>query len=215
MLSRQFLLAVVILGGLSPACSSSGGSPTGGVHADAGVPTSGGGTDAAPSEVGCTGTQLCGGQCCAATERCATDSSGNAFCGRACESSGECLGGSSCCDPGPTGGHGGVCMPETAEQTCLCTAASDCASNACAPSVDAAGNPTNTYVCVPNDGAPYEGCSGGLITCGNPYCCVTDTKGNHFCAIPCTGDSTCGSGHCDAFDFSASTCSGGTRACGG
>lgn len=109
---------------------------------------------------------------------------------------------------------GAQCSPDPqVPQACLCERGSDCASQTCAPAVDSSGNPTGPYVCVPDDGSPYRGCK-GFASCSAPYCCVTDKKGNQFCAMPCTSDSTCGSGHCDAFDFTASSCSGSTKACG-
>lgn len=110
---------------------------------------------------------------------------------------------------------GNQCEPDPqVPQTCLCEKSSDCGSQVCAPASDLAGHPTaGPYVCVPDDGSPYQGCA-GVASCTLPYCCVTDKHGNQFCALPCTSDATCGSGHCDAFDFSASSCTGSTKACG-
>lgn len=215
--SFRLLAVVAVLGGASTGCSSSNGSADGGiVGRDAGATSqssSGGGdSDGSIADGGCPTAQTCGSQCCDGAEVCAKDASGNPFCGRACVGGAECPMESSCCDPGPTGGKGGVCMPDIGQQ-CLCTKTIDCTSNACAPAVDTSGNPTGPYVCVPNDGAPYTGCH-GLMTCGPPYCCVTDSNGNQFCATQCTADSTCGAGHCDTFDFSASSCTGGSKACG-
>ncbi len=130
----------------------------------------------------------------------------------ACTTSGACPTDSPCCLR--TSDAGAQCAPDPQiPQTCLCEKGSDCASGACAPAVDSSGNPTGPYVCVPDDGSPYQGCL-GVSSCTAPYCCVTDKHGNLFCSKPCTSDSTCGSGHCDAFDFSASSCTGATKACG-
>jgi hypothetical protein len=105
-------------------------------------------------------------------------------------------------------------MPSTG-QTCICQTKADCVSNACAPAVDSSGSFVGPYVCVPDDGQKNDGCNGPLVTCTSPAdCCVTDKAGNRFCSPPCTSDATCGKGHCDAFDFSASTCTGDTKACG-
>jgi hypothetical protein len=131
----------------------------------------------------------------------------------ACVTSGTCPMDSTCClrtyDGGPS-----MCTPDPqVAQTCLCATGADCNSGSCAPAVDPSGNPTGPYVCKPDDGSPYQGCV-GTASCTAPFCCVTDKKGNQFCAMPCTSDSTCGSGHCNAVDFSASSCTGSTRACG-
>lgn len=130
----------------------------------------------------------------------------------ACTTSASCPIESPCCMN--TGDAGPQCVADPQiPQTCLCEKGNDCGSKACAPAVDSSGNPTGPYVCVPDDGSPYRGCI-GFASCTAPYCCVTDKKGNQFCALPCTSDSTCGAGHCDAFDFSASSCTGSTKACG-
>lgn len=129
---------------------------------------------------------------------------------QACTNGGECPSETPCCMRMPDGGA--ICsIDPQVPQACLCQKGSDCTSQACAPAVDSSGKLTGPYVCVPDDGSPYRGCVGDS-SCTAPYCCVTDKSGNQFCSMPCSGDSTCGSGHCDA--FSASSCSGGTKACG-
>jgi hypothetical protein len=103
--------------------------------------------------------------------------------------------------------NGGDCVQE-------CTQASDCQSGACAPATDTSQIPGAgfPYICRPNDGSPYSGCS-GQATCQASYCCVTDLNGNAFCALPCIDSSSCGNGTCEAYDFSQSGCSG-AMACG-
>lgn len=131
----------------------------------------------------------------------------------ACTTSGSCPMDSNCClrtnDGGPS-----MCMqdPQVA-QSCLCATGADCASGSCAPAVDSSGNPTGPYVCKPDDGSPYQGCV-GTASCTAPFCCATDGKGNQFCAMPCTSDSTCGSGHCNAVHFTGTSCAGSAKACG-
>jgi hypothetical protein len=132
----------------------------------------------------------------------------------ACTTSATCPTASPCCLR--TGDGGAYCAadPQT-PGSCLCEKSSDCASGACALAVDSSGTPTGPNVCVPNDGAPYHGCTGNPSSCGVPYCCVADTNGNKFCALPCTSESTCGAAQCVPFDFTGAVyCNGGTHACG-
>ncbi len=131
--------------------------------------------------------------------------------GAACKTSGDCAASAPCC---AVIDGGAQCTADSQyAEACLCQKGSECGTSVCAPSVDSSGNPTAPYVCKTDNGSPYYGCI-SPESCSPPYCCVTDKNGNQFCAAPCTGDSTCGSGHCDSFDFSASTCTGVSKACG-
>lgn len=145
----------------------------------------------------------------------ATTADGSGLSPGACVTSGTCPMDSTCCLR-TDGGGPSTCAPDLGvAQSCLCATGADCASGACAPAVDSSGNPTGPYVCKPDDGSPYQGCV-NTASCAAPYCCVEDEKGNAFCAMPCTSDATCGSGHCDALDFSGSSgssCTGSTKAC--
>jgi hypothetical protein len=76
------------------------------------------------------------------------------------------------------------------------------------------GNPAGPYVCVPNDGMPYNGCNGLLTSCkGAGTCCFTDALANQFCASECTNDSQCGAAACVTYSNANTTC-GGTLGCG-
>ena len=78
-----------------------------------------------------------------------------------------------------------------------CTANADCTTagqTACVPSFD----PTKDaivrapHVCKPDDGAPYHGCNGALVTCsGATNFCYADSIG-YFCTHQCTTDTQCG-----------------------
>ena len=209
------LIACVVVGGALAGCSSSSGSsvatqsgPDGGVAGDTGDP------EAASPEAGCPPASVCGSQCCDSFHTCTKDSEGNTSCVQTCTTSAECPTDAPCCmrvaGTGPA-----LCMADPqVPQTCLCAKPTDCSSRACAPAVNAAGEPTGPLVCVPDDGSAYQGCV-GIASCSLPYCCVTDKSGNQYCAMPCTSDSTCGPGHCESFDFSAAQgCGGDTKACG-
>jgi hypothetical protein len=96
----------------------------------------------------------------------------------------------------------------------LCSYNSDClSSGVCAPFTNGSGNPVGPMICKPNDGALYDGCN-GTTTCSGSACCVADAAGNRFCATPCIDATTCGAAHCNTYDFSHSTCTGVTMACG-
>jgi len=218
MKTLRFLACIAVIGA-SADCSSKGGSATasegGAVDAGDGGGDAGGSgdPDAADLDGGCPATQICGSQCCVGTQVCAQDSFGNPSCTHPCMTSGTCPMDAPCCLR-VSADAGALCMPDPqVPQTCLCDKESACGSNTCAPAVDSSGQPTGPYVCGPDDGSPYRGCV-GPASCSAPYCCVTDKMGNKFCAMPCSSDSSCGSGHCDPFDFSASGCSGDTKACG-
>jgi hypothetical protein len=102
-----------------------------------------------------------------------------------------------CCPSGEVCAHG----PDGGDMGCVqtCTISSGCASGCCAPLIDAVGNPVGPYVCHPADGSAYGCCSG--VTCTALICCVQDSRDNTFCALPCDGDSDCGSfTHCH-FDY--------------
>jgi hypothetical protein len=98
----------------------------------------------------------------------------------------------------------------------VCTHPSDCSSYGsgwrCAP---ASGNNADhspganfPYICRLNDGSPYGGCPPPPSTgCDPPYCCVGDTNGNQFCALPCSDSSTCHGGNCNVYDPSHGSCS--------
>ncbi len=203
------LIAGIVVSGVLAGCSSKS-SPQGAADGGAGEA---GDPDANP-DAGCPPASTCGSQCCDTFHACGKDSQGNTSCIQTCTSSVECPTDSPCCmhvgDAGPA-----LCMPEpVVGPACLCTKPTDCSSGACAPALNDAGAPTGPLVCAPDTGGPYQGCV-GFATCSLPYCCVTDRGGNQFCAMPCTSDSTCAPGHCDAFDFSrAQGCGGDTKACG-
>lgn len=210
------LLAMMVAISLPAAgCSSKSNSSGTATSPDGGDDSS---TD--PPDAGCPAERQCGSQCCAAGQACGKDATGALFCAQACTTTFDCpTMAAPCCTPtgiatkGDAGAPSGVCVPDSNDEVCLCFKGTDCSSGACAPSVDASGNPTGPYVCAPITGDPYAGCN-SIFKCYAPYCCVTDGSGNHFCATPCTSDSSCGAGHCDSFDFSASQCTGMTRACG-
>lgn len=190
MKTLRFLACVAAIAA-SAACSSKSGSSVSSQGADAGRDggdiAEGGDPEAAAPD---TGAQSSG----------------------ACATSGSCPTDSPCCMRMSDGGAQCSLDPQV-PQACLCEKGSDCSSQACAPAVDPAGHLTGPYVCVPDDGSPYQGCV-GVASCTAPYCCVKDKNGNQFCALPCTSDSACSAGHCDAFDFSGSACTGSTKACG-
>jgi hypothetical protein len=100
-----------------------------------------------------------------------------------------------------------------------CAEGKDCSTGCCAPATNVKGEPVGPYVCKPNDGKPYHCCNGAFTTCGGidgvTMCCVTDTKGNDFCARSCGMNTECGASHCVGYTFGTftTTCSGPT-ACG-
>jgi hypothetical protein len=68
------------------------------------------------------------------------------------------------------------------------------------------------YICVPNDGNLGHGCN-GIQTCDGTGAasdiCAVDSRGNHFCTTPCTGDATCGNAStacCNVSKLDTSAC---------
>lgn len=99
-----------------------------------------------------------------------------------------------------------------------CAKGADCSTGCCAPATNEKGDPVGPYVCKANDGKPYHCCKGVFTTCGADgidVCCVTDAKGNEFCAEACDSNSQCGAGRCVGYTFGTltTTCKGPT-ACG-
>ncbi len=96
-----------------------------------------------------------------------------------------CLGGLTCVS--------GMCqVPFQSNPGCLCTASSECTGSECAPMTDATGAPLGPYLCKPDDGLPYDGCT--TISCGSGFDCWTDSNGNEFCAVTCSSSSGCPGG---------------------
>lgn len=182
------------------------------------------GTFCCPSDTQCGANALCelptsggtGGSSAVGGSGGSTDSSGGTSAGGGafggvmhCSTSAECPSSTPCCMNALSGG---ICGPVGVYE-CRCTSGSECSSKACAPAVDSSGNPSGPYVCVPNDGAPYHGCSGFLTSCAPEYCCFTDSNQNQFCSAPCSGDNQCGSATCNTYSNANTTCTG-TLGCG-
>jgi len=118
-----------------------------------------------------------------------------------------------CCCPA-----GQLCDP-SASNACApaCNTSADCPASrpACAPTFGTIGGSvviTGPYICVPNDGNLGHGCN-GIQTCDGTGAsndlCAQDSRGNHFCTTPCTGDATCGNSGtacCNVAKGSASAC---------
>lgn len=160
----------------------------------------------------CPAAQACGDDCCSAGAVCVEDQLGNKSCAQACTSSDQCSAAAPCCAVLDDGSSACVADANAGDQ-CRCATGAECSSGACAPATDGSGAPVGPYICVPNDGAPYDGCVGAFNDCAGSYCCVADSYGNEFCAALCVSDSTCGGAQCNAYDFSHTTC-GGPSACG-
>ena len=227
--NRALLLATVALS----ACSSGGSNtPTGSagapqgdagdsssaggiVSGTAGTPASGGGgASGATSEGGSGGAACtkCPTKCCDTGAVCIDDGLGNLSCKKPCTTSSQCPASAQCCEVLKNGS--GVCAAATGNNVCRCTTGAECSSKACAPAQDAMGNPAGPYICVPNDGMPYNGCNGLLTSCRAPgTCCFTDAKANQFCASQCTNDSQCGAAACVTYSNANTTC-GGMLGCG-
>lgn len=96
-----------------------------------------------------------------------------------------------CCPGGCAAGESCV-WNESAMAVCVksCQRGTDCATGCCAPAVDRAGDLVGPYVCRPNPIC----CGNG--TCPGKQCCAADSRGNTFCAKPCTQTAMCGAGHC-------------------
>jgi hypothetical protein len=181
------------------AASGTGGIPAGGT-AGTGTAGTGGATCAVP----------CGKDCCKAGTVCVGDGLFGGTCAAECEANSECPMASPVCslfEDGSSACTADMGLPQR------CSAAADCASKACAPNVDAAGDPAGPYVCVPNDGGAYHGCFGLLTSCDSDHCCFTDKEQNQFCARPCTSAAECGDGKCVTYSNSNTTCSE-TMGCG-
>jgi hypothetical protein len=121
--------------------------------------------------------------------------------------------GSQCCPANQGCSTDGIGNP-----TCVptCQTKDDCPSGCCAPATNAAGDPVGPYICKPNDGQAYHCCYGITVNCGANHCCVSDTDGNEFCAVPCTSNTPCGAAHCAGYSFGTLTtsCHGFSTACG-
>ncbi len=169
----------------------------------------------------CANLQVCGSACCSADAICLPDQSGNLSCYTMCTDSGECPGTDPCCTlvSDSTGAFTGQSVCSNNIENCRCQNSDPCGNlddGECAPFLDSNGHPEEPYICKPDDGNAYDGCTGIFTTCGSGFCCVEDGADNEFCAYECSGegdDAPCGTGHCDQFSFSHSSCSG-PWACG-
>lgn len=192
--------------------STSGGAGAGGTgiggasSAGTGGATVTGGSGGSSGNGGAASCIKCPTACCDAGATCVDDGLGNLSCRQNCTTSSECPASAACCEP--IKGGTSVCEAATdATQTCRCTTGAECSSKTCAPDIDADGNPIGPYICVPNDGAAYHGCS-GLTSCKGTDCCFIDAQANQFCVAPCLNDSQCGDAACVTYPSKASTCSG-------
>lgn len=152
----------------------------------------------------------CGDDCCNANAFCFEDGGGNTACAIECEANSECPTASPVCtlfDDGISGCTEDLGAPQR------CASSIDCETGACAPNTDTAGDPVGPYICVPDDGGAYHGCSGLLTSCGGGYCCFTDAEQNQFCARPCETSAECGDASCVVYDNSNTTCAE-TMGCG-
>ncbi|MET0790089.1 MAG: hypothetical protein ABW061_01085, partial [Polyangiaceae bacterium] len=201
------------MGPMSAAGAPEGGSA--GLLATAGAPTAGSpaaGTGAAGSSTdggsgGGSECTKCPDACCALGSVCVDDGSGSLSCKKSCTGSRVCPSASPCCVLQPDGT--GICGDGSEPGAkCRCTNGDDCDSGACAPRTDIAGNPVGPYICVPNDGGSYHGCSGLLTSCGSGTCCFTDARDNQFCASQCINNSQCGNASCNTYSNANTTCSG-------
>jgi hypothetical protein len=171
-------------------------------------------TDTCISNSCCSAAQTCGTACCASTAVCFTDGAGNKSCATLCTDSSQCPTATNCCTPFTNGQSACLAFGVAQGQACRCTTSAECSSGgACAPLTDTTGAPVGPFVCKPNDGALYDGCNGLGTTCSGNGCCVQDTNGNYFCTTTCTNASMCGNAKCNTYDFNKTTCSGPT-ACG-
>lgn len=155
--------------------------------------------------------ERCGDTCCDATAKCLFNNP-VPVCRKRCATSSDCPTDTPCCDESTN-----VCRPGSEAKQCICTTGAECESGSCAPSTDASfATPpqvTGPYICKPKDGKRYDGC-GGLTFCESGTCCFADSKGNQFCAEPCTSASECGSAAaCVQYDASHTSCLG-DRGCG-
>ena len=124
--------------------------------------------------------------------------------GASCTTSDECPKAAPCCAVQDDGSS--HCAVFTDKQ-CRCAKGTDCSSGACAPAVNVVGTPSGPYVCVPNDGKAYHGCSGALLACDGGYCCLTDSNENQFCAKPCELDAECSNGStCHSYSGAHTSC---------
>jgi hypothetical protein len=187
----------------------------GGATGSAGTPAhGGGGASGAPGEGGSGGAACtkCPSKCCDTGALCIDDGLGNLSCKKPCTTSSQCPSAAQCCEVLKDGT--GACAAPASDSVCHCTTGVECTSKACAPLQDAMGNPAGPYVCVPNDGMPYNGCNGLLTSCkGAGTCCFTDALANQFCASECTNDSQCGNAACVTYSNANTTC-GGMLGCG-
>ena len=224
--ARAWLFAVLAVAACSgTACGSNGATSggTGGTGASAGTAgaaTMGGGGSSAGAastagtagkagsagEGGATACLKCPTTCCDPGAACVDDGAGNLSCKKSCDTNSDCSSSNPCCELLKDGS--GVCAGNSSDVLCRCTVGAECSSKACAPNIDAQGNPVGPYVCVQNDGAAYHGCSGLLTSCGSGLCCFTDAHANQFCASQCTNDSQCGAASCITYSNANTSCPG-------
>ena len=118
-----------------------------------------------------------------------------------------------CCCP-----SGQYCNEETSTWTCTpsCQDASDCASNAsatsCCPNDNGSEIVDSDFICKPDDGKAYHGCSGTFTTCSSPYDCWT-APGGQYCTLSCNQDSDCNDPNAACCDTSGPTCSNDFDSC--
>ncbi len=168
----------------------------------------------------CPTASACGANCCDTGSTCVDDGNGNLTCAQSCTDSNQCPAAKPCCAPFSPGGTGpatgAACFATgtVAGQACLCSTAAECASGVCGESSDSAGNPTGLYICVANDGLPYDGCNSG-VACQSGYCCVTLTgNGSSICEEPCHDASQCGTATgVECSTLTSGSCSGSPGAC--
>ncbi|MFO0608589.1 MAG: hypothetical protein U0324_35815 [Polyangiales bacterium] len=156
--------------------------------------------------------RLCGGVICTPEQVCIQGASG-LTCATRCTSRSDCTA-ASCCVPLYDGtthallSYGACDARAPGQGGCPCTTSSDCpGGTTCAPGTNTDGDPVGPYVCRFDGMQAYQGCSGGSCPAG--LCCVTDPRGNRFCARPCTSSATCGMATCRAY---TATC--GSTFCG-
>lgn len=209
---NAFIVSLTCVG-IGFGCSSSG-SPGGAVDAstlpvDASTAIDSGSAIDAPAaqDTGpcpSPGQVLCGAVCCDATAVCVDDGTGNRACASTCQTSSDCPPAKGCCAVIPGLTSTGACLQKgaTIGQQCRCTAATECPTGCCAPSVDGSGNPVKPYVCKAADNSTYSCCVAGNVACGvgGADCCVTVGTGTTLkgliCEKPCQFAADCGSATC-------------------
>jgi hypothetical protein len=172
----------------------------------------------------CPIEQACPTVCCGSNSLCVTDNAGNMNCAIKCTTSNDCAQNDAahpCCNL--LSGGVSACVGYSAGATqCLCQDNSECTgftgNTACAPVIDASGNPIGTTLaCRPDDGQVYDGCNTVGCLGGASNCCVKDGAGNQYCARPCTATGQCGGGTCadnSVLDPSIGSCTTTPMFCG-